>query len=97
MNKQTKIKVARKVKYKAKKSELVWAYLIKHPLATPSEVAKATGVSYALAYACKKKVGTPKEVFEKEAVAVPTRIQLNDDTSLGARVIAWVRSVWNAL
>ena len=91
MNKQTKIKVARKVKYKAKKSELVWAYLIKHPLATPAEVAKATGVSYALAYACKKKVGTPKEVFEKEAVA--PRAAVNDDTSrlqtLGDRIRKW--------
>ena len=96
MTKQTKIKATRKVKPKVKKSELVWAYLVKHPLAKPSEVAKATGVSYALAHACKKKIGTPKEVFEKEAAVAP-RAAVGDDTSLGARVIAWVRSFWNAL
>jgi hypothetical protein len=52
---------------KQTKADKVWAYLIKNPLATATEVAKATGVSYGYAYKLKSKIGTPKEVFEKEA------------------------------
>jgi len=51
----------------AKKAELVWAYLLKNKLATSQEVAKATGVSDAYAYQLMRKIGTPREVFEKEA------------------------------
>ena len=64
---KTSRKVKRKPKTKIKKYELVWAYLVAHPLATPAQVAKATKVSYAYAYALKKKISTPKEVFEAEA------------------------------
>ena len=53
----------------AKKAERVWAYLLDNRLATPSEVARATGVSYAYAHKLMGKVGTPREVFEKEAKA----------------------------
>lgn len=49
------------------KAEKVWKYLLKNKLATPAEVAKATGVSYGYVYKLMKKVGTPKEVFEQEA------------------------------
>jgi len=52
---------------KQNKADKVWAYLIKNPLATATEVAKATGVSYGYAYKLKSKIGTPKEVFEREA------------------------------
>ena len=40
-----------------KKEQIVWQYLLKNKLATPTEVAKATGV---------KRIGTPKELWEKE-------------------------------
>lgn len=49
------------------KAEKVWKYLLDNKLATPTEVAKATGVSYAYAYKLMQKIGTPKEVFEEEA------------------------------
>ena len=52
---------------KQNKADKVWAYLIKNPLALASEVAKATGVSYGYAHKLKSKIGTPKEVFEREA------------------------------
>ena len=48
------------------KAEKVWAYLVKNKLATPAEVAKATGVSYGYVYELMQKVGTPREVFEEE-------------------------------
>ena len=53
---------------KQNKADKVWAYLIKNPLATATEVAKATGVSYGYAHKLKSKIGTPKEVFEMEAM-----------------------------
>jgi len=52
---------------KKSKAEIVWAYLLKNPLATYVEVAKETGVSYSYAYALKTKISTPREVFEAEA------------------------------
>lgn len=56
---------------KKSKAEKVWAYLLKNKLATPAEVAKATGVSYGYTYKLMQKVGTPKEIFEAE-VSKPT-------------------------
>jgi len=56
-----------KVKPQKKKADIVWAYLLKNPLATYVEIAKNTGVSYGYAYFLKNKVGTPPEVFEREA------------------------------
>jgi hypothetical protein len=53
---------------KKSKTDKVWAYLVEHPLASTSEVAKATGTSYSYTYKLKSKIGTPKEVFEMEAM-----------------------------
>ena len=97
MTKQTKTTRKAKPKTKIKKHELVWAYLVAHPLATPAQVARATKVSYAYAYALKKKIGTPKEVFEAEAVAVAHPAAVADDTSLLARLMAKLRSFWSKL
>jgi len=57
------------------KAEKVWAYLLKNKLATPAEVAKATGVSYGYVYKLMKKVGTPKEVFVAEAKEAETPVK----------------------
>ena len=51
---------------KGKKEELVWKYLLKNRLATPTEVAKATGVSYGYAHKLMQRIGTPREIFEKD-------------------------------
>jgi len=51
---------------KTKKSDKVWKYLLKNKLATPAQVARATGVSYAYAHKLMKNIGTPREVFEAE-------------------------------
>ena len=51
---------------KTKKSDKVWKYLLKNKLATPAQVARETGVSYAYAYKLMKNIGTPREVFEAE-------------------------------
>ena len=53
---------------KTKKSDKVWKYLLKNKLATPAQVARATGVSYAYAHKLMKNVGTPRAVFEAEAL-----------------------------
>tara|TARA_R110000822_G_scaffold14939_6_gene52072 strand:+ start:1951 stop:2454 length:504 start_codon:yes stop_codon:yes gene_type:complete len=49
------------------KANKVWAYLVKNKTATPAEVSKATGVSYAYVYKLMQRIGTPKEVFKAEA------------------------------
>ena len=59
----------RKKYRRGEKRVAVWLYLVDNKLATPSEVAKATGVSYAYAHKLMGKIGTPREVFEKEAKA----------------------------
>ena len=51
----------------SKKAEKVWKYLLKNTLATPTQVAKATGVSYGYAHKLMSKTSTPREVFEAEA------------------------------
>ena len=48
------------------KANKVWAYLAKNKTATPAEVSKATGVSYAYVYKLMQRIGTPKEVFKAE-------------------------------
>ena len=50
-----------------KKSEKVWKYVVKNKLATPAQVAKATGVSYGYVHKLMSNIGTPREVFEAEA------------------------------
>ena len=47
-----------------KKQQKVWAYKVKHPLATASEVAKATKTSYGYVYKLMQKIGTPKDVSD---------------------------------
>ena len=49
-----------------KKQEKIWAYKVKHPEATISEIAQATKTSYAYVWALMKKIGTPKEVLVAE-------------------------------
>ncbi len=62
---------------KKTKADKIWSYKIKHPQATTSEIAKATKSSYNYVHALMGKIGTPKEVFEKEAKKV-TRGQVLD-------------------
>ena len=45
-----------------KKQQKVWAYKVKHPQATTSEIAKATKTSYGYVYKLMQKIGTPKDV-----------------------------------
>ena len=64
---------------KGNKADAVWAYLVANPLARPSEVSKATGVTYGYVYTLMCKVGTPREVFEAEAAA---KADVTEDVSL---------------
>lgn len=58
--------MAKKLKH-GKKQEKIWSYKVDHPLASASEVAKATNTSYGYVYKLFQSIGTPKEVFEAEA------------------------------
>tara|TARA_B100001939_G_C16945053_1_gene619955 strand:- start:4304 stop:4768 length:465 start_codon:yes stop_codon:yes gene_type:complete len=51
---------------KSKKYEKVMKYLVDNPTAKPSDIAKACKCSVKYVYNIRSKVGTPKEVFEKE-------------------------------
>ena len=93
-------------KDKKSKTDKVWAYLVEHPLASTSEVAKATGTSYSYTYKLKSKIGTPKEVFEMEAMRqrleeeeeLPLRAQLlreAEEITCGARNIDYGDPVTN--
>lgn len=62
---------------KKTKADKIWAYKIKYPQATTREIATATKSSYNYVHALMSKIGTPKEVFEKEANKV-TRGQVLD-------------------
>ena len=62
---------------KKSKADKIWAYKIKYPQATTREIATATKSSYNYVHALMSKIGTPKEVFEKEANKV-TRGQVLD-------------------
>ena len=53
---------------KKTKEETIWAYKIKHPEASNSEIAKATKTSYGYVWKLMKKTGTPKEVLEAEGL-----------------------------
>lgn len=69
---------------KSIKRERVWKYLLKNKIATAKEVAKACSVSYGYARSMMNSIGTPKEVFIKEAKP-PLRCQLlNEAVSLTA-------------
>ena len=58
--------MAKKLKH-GKKQVKIWSYKVDHPLASASEVAKATNTSYGYVYKLFQSIGTPKEVFEAEA------------------------------
>ena len=58
--------MAKKLKH-GKKQEKIWSYKVDHPLASASEVAKATNTSYGYVYKLFQSIGTPREVFEAEA------------------------------
>ncbi len=51
-----------------KKQEKVWAYKIKHPKASVSEIAKATKSSNSYVHKLMSKIGTPKEVLDSAYV-----------------------------
>ena len=58
--------MAKKLKHGSKQVK-IWSYKVDHPLASASEVAKATNTSYGYVYKLFQSIGTPKEVFEAEA------------------------------
>ena len=60
--------MAKKVKY-GNKQVKVWSYKVDHPLASASEVAKATNTSYGYVHKLFQKIGTPIEVFEAQVEA----------------------------
>jgi len=62
--------MAKKLKHGSKQVK-IWSYKVDHPLATASEVAKATNTSYGYVYKLFQSIGTPKEVFEAEATSSP--------------------------
>lgn len=59
---------------KKSKAEKVWAYLLKHPEATPAEVAKACKCTPKYVYNLRSKVGTPKEVLAKPKIRMRTQM-----------------------
>jgi len=64
--------MAKKVKY-GNKQVKVWSYKVDHPLASASEVAKATNTSYGYVHKLFQKIGTPIEVFEAQVEAASSR------------------------
>ena len=62
--------MAKKLK-RGNKQVKIWSYKVDHPLASASEVAKATNTSYGYVYKLFQSIGTPKEVFEAEATSSP--------------------------
>ena len=62
--------MAKKLKHGSKQVK-IWSYKVDHPLASASEVAKATNTSYGYVYKLFQSIGTPKEVFEAEATSSP--------------------------
>ena len=74
-----------------KKQEKVWAYKIKHPKASVSEIAKATKSSNSYVHKLMSKIGTPKEVLgsayvltdEGKAVAIDADVSRETDNKAG--------------
>lgn len=58
-------------------ADKIWAYKVENPTAKAREIADATNTSYGYVHKLLKKIGTPDEVFEKEARRV-TRGQVLD-------------------
>lgn len=73
------------------KQEAVWQYLVENPLAKPAEVSRETGVSVSYAYTLSQKIGTPREVFEKEA-AVDAAMEVPETPSAFTprNVVLWL-------
>lgn len=73
------------------KQEAVWQYLVENPLAKPAEVSRETGVSVSYAYMLSQKIGTPREVFEKEA-AVDAAMEVPETPSAftSRNVVLWL-------
>jgi len=69
----------KRTRRRGRKADAVWAYLVANPLARPCHVSKATGVSYGYVYKLMSKVGTPRKVFEAEAVS---KAGVTEDVSL---------------
>jgi len=53
---------------KKSKAVKIWAYKVDHPLASVSEVAKATKTSYGYVYKLFQKIGTPSRILSSVAV-----------------------------
>jgi hypothetical protein len=60
--------MAKKLKH-GEKQVKIWSYKVDHPLASASEVAKATNTSYGYVHKLFQKIGTPIEVFEAQVEA----------------------------
>ncbi len=58
-------------------ADRIWAYKVENPTAKAREIADATNTAYGYVHRLLKKIGTPDEVFEKEARRV-TRGQVLD-------------------
>ena len=55
-----------------KKQEKIWAYKLKNPQATVSQIAKATKSSYGYVYKLMQKIGTPPEVLITNSSVIST-------------------------
>ena len=77
-----------------RKAEIVWAHLVADPLARPVDVHRATGVSYGYVHKLMSKVGTPREVFEREAQAAipvaPTTPSRTRNTVIAAAILVLI-------
>lgn len=62
-----------------RKEEMVWRYLIQHPLVAAEEAAEELGVDEKFVQRLLDKVGTPREVFEREATMKADARQVGGD------------------
>jgi hypothetical protein len=65
----------------SKAEQRVWSYLLYHKTATATEVALNCDVSEEFAKFCISRIGTPKEVFAREAALEPLKEGRKDDSS----------------
>jgi hypothetical protein len=65
----------------SKAEQRVWNYLLNHKTATAAEVALNCDVSEEFAQFCISRIGTPKDVFEREAAREPLKEGRKDDSS----------------
>lgn len=62
-----------------KKEEMVWRYLIQHPLVDAEEAAEELGIDEEFVQQLLNKVGTPREVFEREVAVKANERQVGGD------------------